>query len=94
MINGYGPIVVDWTYKYNDGKQNETDDALSNWFQYYRAMGEFDNGVLSFIFAHIEGGIRHVTIFSDPYSFIRHAENTLNSPYYESGSQLYQDWAE
>lgn len=60
---GQSPIVVDWTYIYQDGKAEETDKILADWFHYYEELGEFNNGVLSFLFAHISGGIRHVAIF-------------------------------
>jgi len=83
-VSTYGttPIVIDWTYIYQDGKGQETDEILAKWFHYYESLGEFDNGVLSFLFAHITGGIRHVAIFEDLDAFKMHAENTVRSPYY------------
>lgn len=50
-------------------------------------------GVLSLIFAHIDGGIRHVTIFRDPEAFIMHADNTAKSPLVTSDDTLYSDWS-
>jgi hypothetical protein len=81
---GYGstPIVIDWTYQYQEGQQSTTDEALAKWYHYYEEMGEFGNGVLSFLFAHIEGGIRHVAIFRNLDALKLHAEITVRSPYY------------
>jgi hypothetical protein len=31
-----GPIAVDWTYIYEEGKQSQVDKELKDWIEYYR----------------------------------------------------------
>lgn len=84
-----GAIVVDWTFTYTYGTYMETDSILAQWFNYYKELGEFQNGVLSFYFAHIPDGIRHIQIFEDFAAFAMHAENTVVAPYNVVTKTLY-----
>jgi hypothetical protein len=51
-------------------------------------MGEFDNGLLSFMFAHIEGGVKHIGIYNDTSALISHGENTLKASMLKKNSLL------
>jgi len=62
--------------------EQATDNILELWYRYYERSGEFENGVTSYYFAHIDGGVRHITVFEDALAFEMHSNNTVTSPYY------------
>ena len=53
---------------------------------HHQSLGEFENGVMSYVFAHIEGGVRHIAIYEDRYAFEMHAINTFNAPMLDRGA--------
>lgn len=42
-------------------------------------MQEFENGIESFMFAHVKNGIRFVTVCNNTQAYLMHRNNTYNS---------------
>lgn len=43
-----------------------------------------------YLFAFVEGGVRHVAIYEDKLAFLMHGENAFKAPFFDRGVLLAQ----
>jgi hypothetical protein len=75
-----GPIILDATYTYVIGtNQSDVIREINTWFKYYESKAEFDNGIKTFMFAHVKNGVRTVVVCENTLAYLMHRNNTYES---------------
>jgi len=77
-----GPIVMNWSFRFKAGKEQQAKAIIHETIQYYSEIGEYGSILLNFRFEEFYGGYTVIQVFKDAASFEKHLSNTKKAPFY------------